>query len=97
MTPSTKTYEAVITKNDYGLLEDDETNIFYDAKSVASKDSIVLTQKAPFRRMIATGGTPFKIRAAPLNSPCRIAFVNGNYMLIDVLEQYVIEECTGGV
>lgn len=94
---TSRIYDAVVVRNDYGMEEDEETNVKYDVRAVNTRDSIFLREVLPFRRWVFGTGQPFTIRRAPVNSPCRIAVFNGQAMVIDVLEQYVVDVCEQGV
>lgn len=72
-----------------------DDNVFtYDAIAVDTPEPVTLTDAKPFRRIIRSdlNDRP-QIIAASVGDPCRIAINGTNVRLIDVLEQYIAEDC----
>lgn len=79
-----------------GGTEGDDISFVYTFHIVDSNDSFEQTTPvAPFRRFISsTLADHPQIKCASPGDPCRVDFSGGTVRLLDVLEQYVVGECT---
>jgi len=74
----------------------DDNSFTYDAEAVDTTDVVRVTRIAPFRRFISSNLQPRpQIVAASVGDPCRIDMHGQTPRLIDVLEQYIVEDCAG--
>lgn len=101
-----RTYEARITEvykstspgepgaPGAGGSESDDNLFTYDADSVDSPDSVKVRGATPFRRIIRSNLSDRpKVIAARIGDPCRIDMHGGTPRLLEVLEQYIADDC----
>ena len=72
----------------------DDISFTYDAIGVDTPDFVPVLDATPFRRIIKSdlSDRP-QIVPATIGSPCRIDLSTGTPRLIDVLEQYIVDDC----